>query len=39
MMEYAKIVHLEIMSREALLAVTAGPKGSWTSYTPMYADK
>jgi hypothetical protein len=38
-MEYAKVVHLVRIPREALLAVTVDPKGSWTSYTPMYVDR
>jgi hypothetical protein len=38
-MEYEKVVHLERMSREYLLVVTTGPRVSWTSYTPMYAER
>jgi hypothetical protein len=37
-MKYAKVAHLARMSREALLAVTIGPRVSWTSYTLIYAD-
>jgi hypothetical protein len=39
MTEYAKVVNLERMSREALQAVIADPNVFWTSYTLMYADK
>jgi hypothetical protein len=39
MMEYGKVAHLERMLREALLTVTEGPRGSWTSYTLLYVDR